>query len=80
MESKTISQMFFNTVDKYSDKNLYYHKADNKWIGINGSEVKSTVQSLVKEGKLKVDIDTCKQAINQGTKKQEFRILVCFWN
>ena len=48
MENKTISQMFFNTVDKYSDKNLYYYKSDNKWIGINGREVKNTVQSLIK--------------------------------
>ena len=40
--------MFFNTVDKYSDKNLYYYKSDNKWIGINGNEVKNTVESLVR--------------------------------
>ena len=48
MESKTISQMFYNTVSKYADKNLYYHKVDGNWVGIKGSEIKDTVEKIIK--------------------------------
>ena len=48
MESKTISQMFYSTVDHYANKNLYYHKVDGKWVGINGSAVKEIVEKIIK--------------------------------
>ena len=48
MESKTISQMFYNTVSKYADKDLYYHKVDGDWVGIKGSEIKDTVEKIIK--------------------------------
>jgi len=48
MKNKTISEMFFNTVEKYSDKNLYYYKSNSEWIGVKGSEIKSKVESLIK--------------------------------
>ena len=48
MESKTISQMFYNTVSKYADKDLYYHKVDGDWVGIKGSEIKDIVEKIIK--------------------------------
>tara|TARA_B100002052_G_scaffold180371_1_gene164304 strand:- start:1376 stop:3163 length:1788 start_codon:yes stop_codon:yes gene_type:complete len=48
MESKTISQMFYNTVSKHADKDLYYHKVDGDWVGIKGSEIKDTVEKIIK--------------------------------
>ena len=48
MENKTISQMFYNTVSKHADKNLYYHKVDGDWIGISGSDIKKTVEKIIK--------------------------------
>ena len=39
--------MFYNTVSKYADKKLYYHKVDGDWIGITGSEIKETVENLI---------------------------------
>ena len=47
MESKTISQMFYNTVSKYADKDLYYHKVDGDWVGIKGSEIKDIVEKII---------------------------------
>ena len=48
MENKTISQMFYNTVSKHADKNLYHHKVDGNWVGIKGFEIKSTVEKIIK--------------------------------
>ena len=48
MESKTISQMFYNTVSKHADKDLYYHKVDGDWVGIKGSEIKDAVEKIIK--------------------------------
>ena len=48
MESKTISQMFYNTVSNHADKDLYYHKVDGDWVGIKGSEIKDTVEKIIK--------------------------------
>ena len=48
MESKTISQMFYNTVSKYANKDLYYHKVDGDWVGIKGSEIKDIVEKIIK--------------------------------
>lgn len=48
MESKTISQMFYNTVSIHANKNLYYHKIGGDWVGIKGSEIKDTVEKIIK--------------------------------
>ena len=48
MESKTISQMFYNTVSNHADKDLYYHKVDGDWVGIKGSEIKDAVEKIIK--------------------------------
>ena len=48
MENKTISQMFNRTVSKYADKDLFYHKVDGNWIGVNGRTIKETVEKLIK--------------------------------
>ena len=46
MQYKTISEMFLNTTNEYSSKPLYYYKKNNEWIGIKGSDVKSTVRNI----------------------------------
>jgi long-chain acyl-CoA synthetase len=46
MEYKTISQMFLNTTNEFSSKELYYYKKDNNWIGIKGSDVRVTVRNI----------------------------------
>ena len=38
--------MFLNTTNEYSSKPLYYYKKNNEWIGIKGSDVKSTVRNI----------------------------------
>ncbi len=48
MESKTISQMFYNTVSHHANKDLYYHKIDGDWVGIKGSKIKETVEKIIK--------------------------------
>ena len=42
MENKTISQMFYNTVSNYADKELYYHNVGDDWLGIKCSEIKES--------------------------------------
>jgi len=46
MEYKTISQMFLNTTNEFSSKELYYYKKNNNWIGIKGSDVRATVRNI----------------------------------
>ena len=42
----TISQMFNEVTDKYSDKKIYYYKRNDSWIGLTGSDIKITVQDI----------------------------------
>ena len=55
MQYKTISEMFLNTTSEYSSKSLYYYKKNDEWIGIKGSDVKSTVRNIA-SGLRSIDI------------------------
>ena len=46
MDYKTIPDMFLNVTSQFSSKSLYHYKKDNDWIGIKGSDVKSTVKNI----------------------------------
>ena len=46
MEYKTIPDMFLNITSEFSSKSLYHYKKNNEWIGIKGSDVRSTVRNL----------------------------------
>ena len=46
MNFNSISDMFVKVTDKYIDKNLYYYKSDDNWIGIKGSSIRATVESI----------------------------------
>tara|TARA_B100002052_G_scaffold65751_1_gene58981 strand:- start:16025 stop:17806 length:1782 start_codon:yes stop_codon:yes gene_type:complete len=38
--------MFLNITNQFSSKSLYHYKKNNEWIGIKGSDVRSTVRNL----------------------------------
>ena len=46
MNFSSISDMFVQVTDKYDDKNLYHYKDNNSWLGISGSKIRSSVESL----------------------------------
>ena len=46
MDYKTIPDMFLNITSQFSSKSLYHYKENNKWIGIKGSDVHSTVKKI----------------------------------
>ena len=46
MDYKTIPDMFLNITNQFSSKSLYHYKKNNEWIGIKGSDVRSTVRNL----------------------------------
>ena len=46
MEYKTISEMFLATTNEFSSKVLYSYKKNSEWIGIKGSDIRSTVKNL----------------------------------
>ena len=46
MDYKTIPDMFLNVTNKFSSKPLYHYKKNNDWIGIKGSDVRSTVKNI----------------------------------
>ena len=46
MDYKTIPDMFLNVTNEFSSKSLYHYKKNNEWIGIKGSDVRSTVRNL----------------------------------
>ena len=46
MNFKTISDLFKNTVDKYSSKELYYYKKGSDWSSINGKTILYTVTDI----------------------------------
>ena len=38
--------MFNHVTNEYPNKELYFYKKDNEWIGLSGSEIRSTVKDL----------------------------------
>jgi long-chain acyl-CoA synthetase len=46
MTFTTVSQMFNHVTNQYLSKELYFYKKDNEWVGITGSEIRSTVKDL----------------------------------
>ena len=46
MDYKTIPDMFLNITNQFSSKSLYHYKKNNEWIGIKGSDVRSSVRNL----------------------------------
>ena len=46
MSFTTISQMFLNTTDNFSNKYLYYYKKNNQWIGLKGKDIKNVVKEV----------------------------------
>ena len=38
--------MFNHVANQYPSKELYFYKKDNEWIGLSGSEIRSTVKDL----------------------------------
>ena len=43
---QTVSQMFNQITLEYKDRDLYYYKNKDRWKGIPGSEIRSTVKNL----------------------------------
>ena len=43
---KTIAELFYNTVEKYSNKELYYYKKGHDWSSINGKTILYTVTDI----------------------------------
>ena len=46
MSYRTISDMFYQTTEKYADKHLYYEKKADQWQGLRGKDIRSTVEEL----------------------------------
>ena len=46
MTFTTVSQMFNHVTNQYPSKELYFYKKGNDWLGLSGSEIKSTVKDL----------------------------------
>ena len=46
MNYKTIPDMFLNVTNQFSSKPLYHYKKNGEWVGIKGSDVRSTVRNL----------------------------------
>jgi len=42
----TVSQMFDHVTNQFHTKELYFYKKENDWIGLSGSEIRSTVKDL----------------------------------
>ncbi len=46
MTFTTVSQMFNHVTNQYPSKELYFYKKGNDWLGLSGSEIRSTVKDL----------------------------------
>ena len=46
MSYRTISEMFYQTTEKFADKHLYYEKKQDWWQGLRGKDIRSTVEEL----------------------------------
>ena len=46
MTYSTVSQMFNQVTSKNSSRNLYFYKKAGNWVGISGSEIRSTVKDI----------------------------------
>mgnify|MGYP001476676140 FL=1 len=62
MSQNTISSMFLNTVEKFSEKELYYYKHNDEWIGLRGNVIQSTVEEI-SYGLKSISEEVCNSAI-----------------
>ena len=62
MSQNTISRMFLNTVEKFSEKELYFYKYYDEWIGLRGNVIQSTVQEI-SYGLKSISEEVCNSAI-----------------
>ena len=62
MSQNTISRMFLNTVEKFSEKELYFYKYNDEWIGLRGNVIQSTVQEI-SYGLKSISEEVCNSAI-----------------
>jgi long-chain acyl-CoA synthetase len=46
MAFETICDLFMNTVTKNPEKHLFFHKVEDRWEGISGSEILTTVKKI----------------------------------
>jgi len=46
MAFETICELFMNTVTKNPEKHLFFHKVEDRWEGISGSEILTTVKKI----------------------------------
>ena len=46
MAFDTISKMFNDVVNKYSEKELYFYKHNKDWVGLTGSVIQATVEEI----------------------------------
>ncbi len=46
MTYSTVSRMFNQVTNDHLNRDLYFYKKDNKWRGISGSEIRSTVKDI----------------------------------
>ncbi len=42
----TISKNFYQTTQNFANKELYFYKKDNQWIGLSGKAIESTVKDI----------------------------------
>ena len=43
---ETVSQMFGHITNQFLNKELYFYKKENDWVGLSGSDIRSTVKDL----------------------------------
>ena len=46
MTYSTVSQMFNQVTNENSSRDLYFYKKEGNWVGISGSEIRSTVKDI----------------------------------
>ena len=46
MSFNTISKMFTNVVNQFPEKELYFYKHNDEWIGLTGNVIKGTVEEI----------------------------------
>ena len=46
MTYSTVSQMFNQVTSENSNRDLYFYKKAGNWVGISGSEIRSTVKDI----------------------------------
>ena len=46
MNFTNIAEVFLSTVKKHSEKELYYYKKNDSWVGLNGQDIKIAVEDI----------------------------------